>query len=72
MDKRLCKGVLVLGLVGLVAVGCNNGSNTDLSYKAAINDHFKAFPVCIWSQAQKKSPSKLRRLMIPKPKAMMH
>jgi hypothetical protein len=24
-----------------------------LSYKAAINDHYKAFPVCIWSQAKK-------------------
>jgi len=33
--------------------GCNNGSNTDISYKAAINDHFKAFPVCIWSQPKK-------------------
>jgi hypothetical protein len=32
---------------------CNNGSNTDISYKAAINDHYKAFPVCIWSDAKK-------------------
>jgi hypothetical protein len=34
-------------------IACNNGSNTDMSYKAAINDHYKAFPVCIWSQAKK-------------------
>lgn len=44
---------IVLALVVLVATGCNNGSNTDSSYKAAINDHFKAFPVCIWSQPKK-------------------
>src|ERR1700685_808825 len=44
---------LVLGLFALVTVGCNNGSNTYLSYRAAINDHFKAFPVCIWSQPKK-------------------
>lgn len=44
--------VLVLGLFALVTA-CNNGSNTDMSYKAAINDHYKAFPVCIWSQAKK-------------------
>jgi hypothetical protein len=24
-----------------------------MSYKAAINDHFKAYPVCIWSQPKK-------------------
>jgi hypothetical protein len=43
---------LLCSCVGLfaVATGCNQGSNTNLSYKAAINDHFKAFPVCIWSQ----------------------
>src|SRR3984885_10125540 len=44
--------LLVLGLFALVTA-CNNGSNTDMSYKAAINDHYKAFPVCIWSQAKK-------------------
>src|SRR5580700_1613224 len=44
---------LALGLFALVTAGCNNGSNTDLSYKAAINDHFKTLPVCIWSQPKK-------------------
>ena len=44
---------LVLSIFTLLTAGCNNGSNTDLSYKAAINDHFKAFPACIWSQPKK-------------------
>src|SRR4030095_15208504 len=44
---------IALGLTSLMAMGCNNGSNTDMSYRAAINDHFKAYPVCIWSQAKK-------------------
>ena len=44
--------LLVLGLFAL-GTACNDGSNTDMSYKAAINDHYKAFPVCIWSQAKK-------------------
>jgi hypothetical protein len=43
----------VLGLIALVSTACNNGSETDMSYKAAINDHFKALPVCIWSQPKK-------------------
>jgi hypothetical protein len=50
---RIHRCALVLGIFALVTTGCNNGSNTDLSYKAAINDHFKAFPVCIWSQSKK-------------------
>jgi hypothetical protein len=44
---------LVFAVFAFAVTGCNNGSNTDLSYKAAINDHFKAFPVCIWSQPKK-------------------
>ena len=44
---------LVLAVLAFSTVGCNNGSNTDLSYKAAINQHFKTFPVCIWSQPKK-------------------
>jgi hypothetical protein len=43
----------VLGLIALVSTACNNGSETDISYKAAINDHFKTLPVCIWSQPKK-------------------
>src|ERR1700736_3559300 len=44
---------VVFGLIALMSTACNNGSNTDTSYKAAINDHYKAFPVCIWSQPKK-------------------
>ncbi len=44
---------VVLGLIALVSTACNNGSETDMSYKAAINDHFKAFPICIWPQPKK-------------------
>src|SRR5580700_10081332 len=47
------KYAIVLAVLALATVGCNNGSNTDLSYKTAINEHFKAFPVCIWSQPKK-------------------
>src|ERR1700728_2018478 len=43
----------VLGLLALVSTACNNGSETDISYKAAINDHFNSLPVCIWSQPKK-------------------
>ncbi|HVI77977.1 MAG TPA: hypothetical protein VM715_07405, partial [Candidatus Acidoferrum sp.] len=45
--------VALLGLSTFFATGCNNGSNTDMSYKAAINDHFKAHPACIWSEPKK-------------------
>jgi hypothetical protein len=44
---------VILALLALFTTGCNNGTNTDMSYKAAINDHFKAHPVCIWSQSKK-------------------
>jgi hypothetical protein len=44
---------VILALLALFSMGCNNGTNTDMSYKAAINDHFKAYPVCIWSQSKK-------------------
>lgn len=49
------KLVLFTGIVGMLgwSIACNNGANTDTDYKAAINDHFKAYPVCIWSQPKK-------------------
>src|ERR1700721_2416825 len=49
--NRQVTSALVLGLFTLT--GCNHGGNSDLNYKAAINDHFKALPVCIWSQPKK-------------------
>ena len=45
--------VLALGVLALIATGCNKGDNNDLNYKTAINDHFKAFPACIWSEPKK-------------------
>jgi hypothetical protein len=42
-----------LSLFTLLTPGCNKGDNNDLNYKTAINDHFKAFPACIWSQPKK-------------------
>lgn len=50
---KILTGAFVLSAVAAMIVGCNNGGNNDLNYKTAINDHFKAFPVCIWSQAKK-------------------
>ena len=45
--------IIAMLFLVLMALGCNNGSNTDMSYKAAINDHFKAYPSCLWSEAKK-------------------
>jgi hypothetical protein len=39
--------------LALFATACSKTDNSDMNYKAAINDHFKASPVCIWSQAKK-------------------
>jgi hypothetical protein len=51
--NRLRSWVFVSGLLVLITAGCNTGGNTDLNYKTAINNHFKAFPTCIWSDAKK-------------------
>lgn len=40
-------------LLAFALTGCNSGRNTDLDYKTAINQHYKAFPVCIWPQPKK-------------------
>lgn len=50
--KRTIRWIAALG-IGSLLTGCNNGSNSALSYKTAINDHYKAFPTCIWSQPKK-------------------
>lgn len=52
IDRTHCYA-LVLGVFTLLATGCNTAANTDLNYKTAINDHFKAFPTCIWSEPKK-------------------
>jgi len=51
--NRIRRFTPVLGAFALLAIGCNNGINTNLDYKTAINEHFKAFPACIWSQPKK-------------------
>src|SRR6202046_2240774 len=53
MFTRRIGYLVVLGSIARMTAACNNGSDTDMSYKAAINDHFKAYPVCIWSQPKK-------------------
>jgi hypothetical protein len=53
MLNHVQRCALVLTVFTLLTIGCNNASNTDLSYKAAINQHFKAFPVCLWPQPKK-------------------
>jgi hypothetical protein len=53
LANQISRSAFVVGLFTLITTGCNNGDNTDLNYKAAINDHFKAFPACIWSQPKK-------------------
>jgi hypothetical protein len=50
---RIRRCAIAIGLLTVMATGCNNGDNTDLNYKTAINDHFKAVPACIWSQPKK-------------------
>jgi hypothetical protein len=52
IDRIHCYA-LVLGVLTLLATGCNTAANTDLNYKTAINDHFRAFPACIWSEPKK-------------------
>jgi len=54
MIATLKNGVInVVGCAAFLIAGCNTGGNNDLNYKTAINDHFKAYPVCIWSQPKK-------------------
>jgi hypothetical protein len=50
---RRRKYALAWVFLALMATGCNKGNNNDLNYKTAINDHFKAFPACIWSEPKK-------------------
>lgn len=43
----------LLAFFALTTAGCNKAVNTDMAYKTAINDHFKAYPVCLWSEPKK-------------------
>jgi hypothetical protein len=52
IDRRFKRGFLAF-ICGVSLAACNTGGNSDLQYKTAINQHFKAFPACIWSQGKK-------------------
>ena len=51
--NRMPRPALVLAFSAFVATGCNNGSDSNLAYKTAIDQHFKALPACIWPQPKK-------------------
>ena len=39
--------------VALFTTACNKTDNSDMNYKAAINDYYKANPACVWAQPKK-------------------
>ena len=53
IDRLIRRCALLLGTFTLFTAGCSKTDNSDVNYKAAINDHFKAFPACIWSEPKK-------------------
>jgi hypothetical protein len=50
---RVLACMITLALFTVLTTGCNRGGNSDLEYKSAINDHFKALPACLWLQPKK-------------------
>lgn len=42
-----------LGAVLLLSAGCNKQASSNTNYEAAINDYYKAHPICLWSQPKK-------------------
>ena len=44
---------LVVGVLTILTTGCSKTDTTDLNYKTAINNHYKASPTCIWSESKK-------------------
>lgn len=51
--KQTILCALGLTAIFLLPVGCDKTDNSNANYKAAINDHYKATPVCIWSESKK-------------------
>jgi hypothetical protein len=43
----------LLGILLLLAGGCNKNADNTMNYKAAINDYYQARPACLWSQPKK-------------------
>src|SRR5690242_8926747 len=50
---RTQSAALAAAILVFTLVACNKAVDTDMSYKAAINDHFKAFPACLWHEPVK-------------------
>ena len=51
--QRSTMTTAALAALLIFSAGCDKKDNSDMNYKTAINDHFKAKPVCIWSDAKK-------------------
>jgi hypothetical protein len=50
--KNNCRAVLLCG-VALLFAGCNKQDDSKANYQAAINDYYKAHPVCLWQETKK-------------------
>src|SRR6201992_156877 len=44
---------VVLCAAAIVSAGCNKEDNSKANYQTAINDYYKAHPVCIWQDTKK-------------------
>src|SRR5271166_4111538 len=52
-NKQKLTNAAAACLLALLATACSKTDNSDMNYKAAINDHYKANPECIWRQPKK-------------------
>ena len=52
-NKQTITNAAAAFLLALLATACSKTDNSDMNYKAAINDHYKASPECIWPQPKK-------------------
>jgi hypothetical protein len=53
MKQYFVISTLSLAALVVCSAGCNKKDNSDGNYKAAINDHYKAAPACLWSEPKK-------------------
>jgi hypothetical protein len=47
---RIHRIAAAVALLAFTLAACNKAVNNDMAYKAAINDHFKAYPACLWHE----------------------
>jgi hypothetical protein len=52
-NKQQTTAVVSFCALAALATACSKTDNSDMNYKTAINDHYKASPACIWSQPKK-------------------